>query len=500
MPPGARPGDRIDVSVSALDSNTTPSLARGLLWLTELHRGGVNAGNPGEQVNQVGVARGPLMLNPVAALGGADAANRPSGRNDDLRRAVVPDGGVSELDRPLLLRMRRPDPRLARLIEDRINFYFGRVGGVATARDEAVVELRLPRSGPFAARGPDSWEAFLGVATHLYLRGGNSQFALAKARELEDVARQADGDGEVLRHVSLGWQGLGPDALPVIAPLIADSDPHLRYHAAKAAAHLQQRAAIEVLGQIAGDAVDPYNVAAAKALGTLPPTVAVRRMARDLLSEDRAGNEQVRIAAYESLLRLGLSQTGVVEKVVGDRFVLHLTPGDGRPIVYAKRSGRPTIAIIGALRPMAEVPRIRPDTLMTAFGDRLSLVRRNDEDAVMLFQRELAPGESDARPDGFSQVISLPDLREVLLRLGGEHLPRERPIRLNYGDIVAVLKGLGDAGDLIAGAGKGVPVAVRLEEPRMQNVEEDVVPLVPGLTPQPAAISASVEDVSLPSR
>ncbi|MEM7807038.1 MAG: flagellar basal body P-ring protein FlgI [Planctomycetota bacterium] len=499
VPPGSKPDSRIDVAVSALDTNTSPSLARGELWLTELYRGGVSAGNPGEQVNRVGVARGPLMLNPSAALLDPRSAGDVATARGDLRNAIIPDGGRSDLDRPIVLRMRRPDPRLVRLIEDRINFHFGRVGGVAKARDEAVIELRLPTSGPYASTAPDAWRNFVGVATHLYLRGGNTAFAVNKARQLEEAARAADGDGEILRHVTLAWQGLGADALPVVAPLIADDDPHVRFHAARAAAALQQRAALEVLGQIAGDANDPYNVAAAESLGDFAPTVAARRLARDLLSESRSGNDQVRIAAYESLLKLGFSQTGIVEKFVGQRFVLHLTPGDGQPIVYAKRTGRPTIAVIGALRPMAEVPRIRPDTLMTAFGDRVSLVRQENDDAVTLFQRDIIAGDSDARPEGFSQVVSLPDLREILLRLGGESRPGERPLRLSYGDVVAILTGLGEAGDIVAGPGQGQPVLVRLEPREVIDSDQDVVPLVPGLTRNPAEISASVDDVTVPA-
>ena len=187
VPPAAVPGQRIDVAVRALETNTTPSLAGGFLWLTELHRGVVGPQRPGEQVNKVGVARGPLVLNPSFVLLPPETVAETPAARASLRNGVVPDGGQIEFERPLVLRLRRPSYKVARQIEQRINYAFGR--DVAEAKDEALVELRLPTEGDYAARGPDDWQIFLGVATHLYFNSVNGDFAARKARDLVEVAK-----------------------------------------------------------------------------------------------------------------------------------------------------------------------------------------------------------------------------------------------------------------------------------------------------------------------
>ncbi len=491
VPPAARNGQRIDISVEALDTNTTPSLAGGFLWLTELHKGIVGPSRPGEQVNKVGVARGPLLLNPnFVLLPPEDVVEMPAARAS-LRNGMVPDGGQIEFERPIVLRLRQPSTRMARVIEQRINYHFGR--DVAKAKDEAIVELRLPNTGDFSPRGPDDWQNFVGVATHLYL-SSSSDYSARQAEVLAEVAKAADGDEAVLLGVSRAWQAMGVDALSAVVPLLTDSDPAVSFYAARTAAHLKQMYGNRALQAIAGDRSHPYNVAAARELGRVPPSTAVRRLTRDLLNASAAGNDQVRIAAYESLLRLGLGQTGVNERAVGDNFILHLTPGDGNPIVYATRTGRPTIAVIGGLRPTAEVPRLSAPLLLSLFGDRLTIARSEGEDVVRMFQREARAEDADARQDGFASVRALPDLREVISRLGGEKVPGERAIKLNYGDVVAVLKELGDRNDIIAGRRGEMVVNVRLQDlADFGNDAGDVAPVVPGLEQRRLGETASAD-------
>ena len=482
VPPAARAGQRIDVVVRALDGNTTPSLARGFLWLSELYEGSVGPANPGEAVNKVGVARGPLMLNPVHALLGPEESSADPAAIASLRTGVVPDGGVVEFERPITLRLRQPSYRTARLIESRINFAFGR--DIANARDEATVELRMPQEGDYAPRSNEDWENFLGVALHLYLRS-DGVFASQQSSKLREVAETSSGDDETLLGISQAWQAIGQEALPAIAEAAGSDDDSVAFYAARTAAQLKQPWGYDRLASIAGSPTNPYNVAAAEALGEVPTSAAVRRVTRDLLWASNAGNDAVRLAAYESLLRLGFDQTGVQERAISDNFVLHLTPGDGTPLVYATRTGRPTIAILGALQATGdEVPRLREPMLLSLFGDRLTITRTEKSPVVRLFQRDLRPENADAAPDAYADVRSLPDLRELVTRLGGERVAGERAIDLNYGDVVAVLKKLGDDRDLVAGPLGEQIVSVRLQEPRSYggvNAVEDAAPLVPGL-------------------
>ena len=479
VPPGARKGQRIDVAVSTLDSNTTPSLARGFLWQTELYTGRVDVQSPGEPVNQVGTARGPLMVNPVHALAAPEQVKDDPVARSSLRRAVIPDGGVVFETEPFVLKLRNPERRMARMIEKRINYHFGVEGGIAAAQDEAIVSVRMPETGPWASRGPDDWQHFLGVVLHLYLAGGNAAYASQRADELIAFATDVTRTDDELLAVSYAWEGLGKPVLPQLEPLLSDVNPAVAFYAARAAAHLEDPAAPDALLRMAGDRRNPYNVKATRELGKIPHSQRIARALRRLLDEDVAGSPQVRIAAYESLVRMG--DAAVREEAIGEAFALHTTPGRGTPIAYATRSGRPTIALIGGFRDRESAPRLRPQTVVSAFGDRLTIARPADSDTVALFQRrfaDMSDGRDISEYDSVRQDSSA-SLREILSRLGGERIPGERAIRLNYGDIVAILKQMGDDGVLIAGTRGDEQVLVRLEDAALDAI--DSAPKVPGL-------------------
>ncbi|MEL7239312.1 MAG: flagellar basal body P-ring protein FlgI, partial [Planctomycetota bacterium] len=144
IPPGAREGARIDVDVQALDANTTPSLARGTLYLTELYEGIVTPQSPGERVNLVGMARGPLFVNPGYALDAPEDVKDNPAAVASLRQAAIQDGGLVRTSRRFVLRLTSPSYSQARAIEKRINYQFGE--DVAAAQDEAIVYLQMPSS------------------------------------------------------------------------------------------------------------------------------------------------------------------------------------------------------------------------------------------------------------------------------------------------------------------------------------------------------------------
>ena len=478
VPPGAQAGQRIDVAVTALENNTTPSLARGFLWQTELHRGTINVRNTGERVNQIGTARGPLVVNPIyALLAPEDVRDAPAAR-ESLRSAIIPDGGVVQSGRRFVLRLRTPDRRTARAIEQRINQHFGQA--VAAAQDEGVVYLTPPPEGDYTLRGPQDWQRFVGVAAHLFF-SNNSGFSVQKAQELAEYGRDNARTDEELLAISYAWEGMGQAVSGTLIELFNDPNPAVAFAAARAAAHLRVPGGADALLAYAKDDLNPYNVRATRELGRLQPEgTKIARSVRELLNEDIAPNIQVRIEAYQALLRLG--DNSIREQAVGGKFALHTVPGTGTPVVYATLSGRPTIALIGGVRDFNDMPQISTEgdaspVLVSAFGDSLTVTRQPDSDRVVIFQR-LANNpdpKADASEHDFVNVETLPDLREVVGRLGGEGLPGQRRIRLGYGEVVALLKQLGDAGYIRAG---GQPVAVRLEDATLQSI--DSAPLVPG--------------------
>ena len=479
VPPGARADDRIDVRVTCIDSNTTVSLARGELWQTEIYKGVVTPQSPGERVNLAGLARGPLLVNPVYALLPPTKVKDDPAARGSLRSAIVPDGGVVKGSRDFVLRVRQPSYRVSRTIEQRLNYQFR--APVAAAQDEGRVTLKMPAS----FRG--DWPRFLGVATTLYPVGGDPAYSLDKARQLADAATASGRTPGELLAISYAWEGLGAAATPVILPLLSDPRPAVAFAAARAGAFIGQPAAVDTLVRIAGDEAGTYNVVAADTLGKLDRSADLIRKVRGLLD---AASPGVRVAAYQALDKLGDvggevatgqrqgGGTGVAvgEKAgriyrmrIGEQFVLDIVDAQQPPVVWASRSGTPRIAIIG------ERPVLKTPMLLTAFGDRLSIKVDSPTRPASVFYRPVS--------NRASQAEIYPELVELVARLGGERPPGEQGIYLTYGDVLAVLKKLADDGQMVAR--NGAPVSLVL-----QDVAPDVVsdaPIIPGLEARPDA-------------
>ena len=468
IPPGARAGDRIDVRVECLDSNTTVSLARGELWQTELYRGVVTPQSPGERVNLIGLARGPLVTNLVYAAKPPEQIKDDPAARGSLRVAYIPDGGMVQSGRFFVLRLRQPSYRVSREIERRINYHFGLP--VAAAQDEGRINLEMPAD----YRG--DYGRFLGVAATLFGVGGDPAYSLKRAQELALAADQPGRTNDELLAISYAWEGLGSAAAPVLLPLLSDPRPAVAYYAARAASFNNQPAAVDTLLAIAADPRSPFNVAAVESLGKLRPNADLVRKLRDLLAVESPG---VRVAAYQSLERLGDVGKSIYRLRVGEQFLLDIVDAKGPPILWASRSGTPRIALIG------ERPRLRAPMLVTAFGDRLTVNVDGPDQPAKIFYRPVT-----ARP---ATAAIAPELVELVARLGGERPPGEQGIRLTYGDVLAVLKQMSDDGQLLAGNGRNVPFV-------LQDVAAGVVqdsPIIPGLE-RLAAGDAEFQPTPLP--
>lgn len=456
VPPGARKGQRIDVRVSALDTNTTTSLARGELWRTELHSGNVTPQNPAERVNLAGQARGRLAVNSVYALEDPLQVKEDPSAQASLRSGYIQDGGIFDLDRVIILRLREPSWRTARAVEHRINLYFG--GPVAAAQDEGVVYLTLPHD----FRG--DWAHFVGVSTTLFFYSVNKQYALERADELVKVATDPSLDAVNLEGISYAWEALGAVAIHKLVPLFSDPNPAIAYWAARAAAFNEESAAIDTLVRIAGEPQNPYAVAAAETLGKLKHSSGgVLRKLRGLLEVPAP---DVRVAAYQSLRALdpqSIVTTEIGEKVYGPQFYLDRVGSSGPPLLWASRTGTPRLAIIGS------PPRLRSGALGAAFGNRLTVSVSGEGRRATVFHRPLN--------DHTSSVDIFPDVLELAATLGGETRPGEVPIRLCYGDVIAVLKRMCDDGQIVDGQGR--PVLMILQDISTDLVEE--APSIPGL-------------------
>lgn len=459
VPPGARRGDRVDVRVTALDSNTTTSLARGVLWRTELYAGIVTPQSPGERVNLAGQARGRLAVNPVYALDDPLQVKQDADAQASLRTAYVQDGaifdGIQATDRMIVLRLREPSWRLARAVEHRVNLHFGKK--VAFAQDEGQVHLRLPPE----YRG--DWSHFVGLTTTLFF-SINKQYAVERGEELIAAATNPATPEADLEGISYALEGLGSLVTPKLLPAYSDPNAAVAFCAARAGAFLEDPVAVATLVRLAKEPGNAYAVPATQTLGRMwRRTGGVVQHLHDLLNVPA---QDVRIAAYRALL--AIEPQAVVSIQVGDnsygkQFYLDRAESRAAPIIWASRAGTPRLAVIG------EVPRLVPGALAAAFGGRLTVSASGDGTRATVFYRPLN--------DNSTSVEIYADVLELAATLGGESRPGELPVRLAYGDVIAVLKRMCDEGQVVDSQGR--PVVMVLEDLAAGLVEE--APSIPGL-------------------
>ena len=460
LPPGARAGSDwsswFDVRLTALAESEATSLAHGDLYECDLKEGGANPLEPGNgKVMVLGQAAGAVFVNPTYV---SDTETDTAAARASRRSGFVLAGARVMEDRPLMLRLRAPERRIARAIEQRINERFADVADedlqphgnsaakkVANAQDEAMVYVYVPRC--YA----DHWDHFAGIVRHLYVQGGNPAFAALRARQLADVAASDPEKG--LLDISYAWEGLGKPALFALTPLLTDKHPEVRFAAARAAAFIGDRAAVPVLLDIAATVGDPFRVNAVETLGELPPTPMVNALCRNLLDSDEA---TVRIAAYQLLCRNG--DPSIYTRWVrdGDKeiFALDIVRGghpdgghigSGRPMVYATQQGVPRVAVFGTDTAI-DLPMI----FSTLEENRLMISTSPDGEALTVSYR------SPYRRDLVGFTCS-PDLPELVAHLGGDGDTTDSTskLHLGYADVVAVLQALVDHRKVSGTAGTG---------------------------------------------
>jgi len=440
IPVGARMGQSFDVRVRAMERNNTKSLAHGDLYETDLSDLGLLEPQSIGVRQQAYTPGGPVFVNPAYAL--SEGVGTQPGLAGSLRTGTVLNGGVCRFDRPINLQIRRPQASTARLVEQVISQRWeaptqvGMVHGdngdvVAKAENEELVEAYVPPQ----YRG--NWKHFLGVVSHLFLNQ-SPEFQAGKARELVALAKRP---GAPLADISLCWEAMGDEQLPVFEPLIADGNADVAFAAARAAAFLGSAPARQALVRMALDPEQHNQLDAVRVLGELPDSPEVDHMIAELLESDRA---DVRIEAYRLLVAnsdlpggsadnedSGVSRHyGVLSYDVNHRFMLDIVPSEGPPMIYAASTGVPRIAVIG------HQLSLRTPLTFTAMDARLSITSSDGTKLLTMFYRDPL-----ARDPEKAQTHN--DLPEILARLGGEGPPdAQRRFDFSFGDVVAIAQQL----------------------------------------------------------
>jgi hypothetical protein len=337
VPAGAPRFTRFDLQVEAVGTQTR-SLEGGVLLLCELR-----------QFDVAAAGRGLVSGRPLARASGLVFTNPFEGAEQSAmrhspRRGYVLGGGQTLEDRTVRLLLQEPSYWMARRIERRLNERFGQNPATAQAMSRGYLALTTPR------RFAEQPSRFTELATHLYLENAPGLVE----RKLVELSKQLDGPEATLHHISLVWEGMGRTVIPHIQPLYTHAKPSVRFYAARAGLRLKDVTALSVMEQVAAAPDDAHRLLAVRELGECEFPQAARRLATLLDSDD----QEVRIAAYEGLLRhkhpaietqhfpsaLDLTQLNLTLDVVDS---------SAKPLIYVRRTLEPRIAVFGRRMPVS---------------------------------------------------------------------------------------------------------------------------------------------------
>jgi hypothetical protein len=456
IPPGARVGQKCDVVVQALAGNRTTSLARGLLYRCSLRVDGADSVQPGGAVNEFAKAQGYLFVNPAYAVNTPSLESRATA---SLRTATIPGGGIVSSDRELRLRLREPSWMMAHAIEKRIAEQF-QDSTVAHAQDQTYVFLYPP------PQYNGDWEHFAGVVTHMFVNSA-PEFLFGKAKQLEQEAYKPKAK---LMDISYCFEAMPPQiALPTLTKMMASRLPEVSYAAARAATFLNDRFGEDCLLQIARSPDHPYRLSAIQDFSERPASPTINAALADLLSDPEP---LVRIAAYTVLVKNNeahvYSQVISSDRAPESQFWLDIVDSSGPPLIYATRVGEPRVAVFG------RKVKMNTPVSFAAFDTKLTISTNLQKPRlVTIYYR------ADYQPKPI-QVISDPDLPQLIARLGGVN---EDGLHFTYGEVVAVLQSLVNS-DKVADSNRSHAQFVLQDLPEVQK-RISAAPAIPeGSRPQ----------------
>lgn len=344
IPAGAQKGDRFDVVIEALGTQTK-SLVGGRLVLCDLK---LRAETPMGVIEgkTLAMASGPLFVTPF------DRAGRPVSEID-LRQARVMSGGIVKEPRRIRLILTDPRYSVAQQIRTRINGRYAGVDPIADAKSAGAIDLTIP------PEERDRLRVFLERVMHTTLNG-STPFLEQRATELSEEITDDDAEYET---IAMAWEAIGKLSLPHVKPHYGSETPSISYYSGRTGMRLGDLEGMRAVAKHARDPQSPLRKAAIDDLGYATRMVGAGRALMKVLDDP---DVDTRIQAYQALRR---HQTPAITSTVldQDNLILDVVESSGSFVVFVQRVGEPRVALFGP-QMRCLPPAIFPD-----------LVYRNDK-------------------------------------------------------------------------------------------------------------------------
>lgn len=465
--PGAPDGSDFDVQVRAINAT---SLEGGTLWTTELRLGAPTAFGQ-RQARRVGIARGPIFLNPFAqAEAAAVGFQGTEGR--------VLGGGTITDSFNVVIALNSPSHARARSIVSAINSRYpsgaGDSGDIARGRTDTNIELFVP------ARERTRPVEFLNVVRAIQI-DQSSPLAYAR-RYVEGIKAQP----ELAEQLSWALEALGEQALPVTRELYDHPELVPQLAGLRAGARLGDPRAAAPLRELIATGQGTTRLEAIRLLAEVDGGPSIDLTLRDLLRES---DLLVRVAAYEGLAlraertqfrrltniqrnnpdrrRAALSPMdlenlartslpegtiqGVSRTPVEGKFLLDRVP-EGPGLVYVTQQLVPRVVIFG------EDDRLRVGSVVSVWNGQFLLAVEEGGRQGTARVRWSRPGRRQALT--LEGPASLSELAALLARNTNPTDPRPGA-GMSYSEVVAVLSAIQES--------NAIGAAFATEQDRLNN-------------------------------
>jgi flagellar basal body P-ring protein FlgI len=427
LKPGIQKGDHFDVEVRIPSQSETTSLRGGYLLETRLMEMAVLDDNQYHHGKLLGVAKGPLMVDPTAD---------PKKDQVLLCRARVLGGGEAKESRPLGLvllsghhnipvdskpteamikaRMRGAvfNSQVANAVNKRFNsLKNGEKTGVAKAVDDQLIELQVH------PRYKDNIARYVKVIQAIPL-SESAPVRLKRIHSLQGKLLVQETSAEAaLQLEAIG----GSEAAESLLKGIQSNDPEVRFYSAESLAYLDRREAAEPLGQIAREQ-PAFRVFALAALSAMQDFSASEQL-RDMLSLPSA---ETRYGAFRSLCAMNGNDPLVKGETLGGAFHYAVLDVAGPPMIHVTRNRLAEIVQFG--------PGQEFQTPIAINAGNQIMITSNDRDEISVSKFSVADGDQ-------KRIVSkkIDDVIRAVVELGG-----------TYPDIVQALSEAKASGALIA--------------------------------------------------
>ncbi|MFZ5831948.1 MAG: flagellar basal body P-ring protein FlgI [Planctomycetota bacterium] len=387
--PGIQKGDRFDIEVRVPGRSETTSLRGGWLMQTRLKELAV-LGNVVHEGHLLGLAEGPVMIDPSA-----------DSRKDQVMatRGRVLGGGVATKSRDLGLVL-KPDhqnvfnsDRVATVVNKRFHtFDRGIQIGVAKAQTDKFIKLIVH------PRYKDNISRYFRVLRAVALKE-TAQEQMDRIRRLERELC----DPHTAAAAALELEAIGKPGIEALKTGLKSSNTEVRFFAAEALAYLDERDAVEPLGEIARN--EPaFRVFALTALSAMDDYGAEDQL-RGMLDSTSA---ETRYGAFRALWAMRPNDPLTRGERLSDQFTFHVVDSAGPPMVHVTHNRRAEIVLFGRGQRLAT-------PLVLSAGNRVML-RSTEHDQISISR--FAPNEL-----GQKRLVSN-DLEEVIrtiAELGGTY-------------------------------------------------------------------------------